>query len=429
MKAKSGIALVSQLSLVSSLILAGACTAGSKPPEAAPQPEAPVGQWSTGPEEKKIEPIAAMPVEPAKTPPAPPNVNPFEGGKLYVNPDYVEKVEKTAKEVPEIAGALKKLGKPPTAMWLESLGALKHLPRWLEDVAKQQKAAGNKPVIPVFLVYNLPNRDCSAKSSAGELTSENDGEKRYRHDFIDKIAEQFAAHPNQKIVAILEPDSLPNIATNLEVEKCALSEKIYRNSVAYAISKLSLPNVSLYLDAAHAGWLGWDGNRAKIAQIFKEVLDAAGGPDRIRGFATNVANYTSLDGQANLKLESSNPAPNEHTYVEKLAANLEAVGIKGKGFIIDTSRNGKDGVRTKWGNWCNVKGMGLGERPKIAPRPLVDAYLWVKPPGESDGTAERGAPRFDESCVSADSDPAAPQAGEWFQSYFVGLVKNANPPL
>jgi cellulose 1,4-beta-cellobiosidase len=414
---------------VVSLMFAVACAAAQPTTPATPaEPEAPAGQWSNAPDDPVIEPIKAMPVEPAKGPHAPADKNPFAGAKLYVNPDYMAKVEATAKEVPEIAPQIKKLGKVPTGMWLESLGALKHLPRWLDDAAKQEKAAGG-PLVPVFLIYNLPNRDCSAKSSAGELTVENDGERRYRVEFIDEIAKQFAARPNQKIVAILEPDSLPNIATNLSVEKCAKSEHVYRNSVAYAISKLSLPNVSLYLDAAHAGWLGWDGNRSKIAQIFKEVLDAAGGHERIRGFATNVANYTAIEGEANLKLESSNPAPNEHLFVEKLNASLEAVGIKNKGFIIDTSRNGKDGVRQKWGNWCNIKGMGLGERPRINPRPLIDAYLWVKPPGESDGTAERGAPRFDESCVSVDSDPAAPQAGEWFKSYFVGLVKNANPPL
>jgi len=409
------------------LLLSAACTPTAQPAETAPgEAAAPAGQWSSGPEEKKIDPLPALPVEPAKGPHAANDVNPFLGTGFYVNPDYMEKVEKTAKEVPEIAPAVKKLGKMPTGMWLESLGALQHLPRWLDDAAKQEKAAG-KPLVPVLLVYNLPNRDCSAKSSAGELTIENDGERKYRAEFIDKIAEQLAARPKQKVVVILEPDSLPNIATNLEVEKCKLSENVYRHSVAYAISKLSLPNVSVYLDAAHAGWLGWDGNRSKMAQIFKEVLDLAGGPDRIRGFATNVANYTSLDGEANKKLESSNPCPNEHTFVEKLNASLEAVGIKNKGFIIDTSRNGRDGIRTKWGSWCNVKGAGLGERPKIAPRPLVDAYVWVKPPGESDGTAERGAPRFDESCVGPDSDPAAPQAGQWFKSYFVELVKNANP--
>src|SRR5690606_31687518 len=121
-----------------------------------------------------------------------------------------------------------------------------------------------------------------------------------------------------RIVAILEPDSLPNVATNLNVPHCAASQELYKNSVAYAISKLSLPNVHLYMDAAHAGWLGWDGNRNTIAKIFKEVLDMAGGPDRIRGFATNVSNYNALDGDWGKKLEPSNPCPNEHTYVEKL---------------------------------------------------------------------------------------------------------------
>jgi len=283
--------------------------------------------------------------------------------------------------------------------------------------------------VPILLVYNLPNRDCSAKSSAGELTLENDGEKRYRTEFIDKIVAQIKAHKNQRLVVILEPDSLPNIATNLNVPKCAESQDVYRNSVAYAISQLSLPNVWIYLDAAHAGWLGWDGNRNKIATIYKEVLTQAGGVDRIRGFATNVSNYTSLDGEANKKLEASNPAPNELTYVQKLSESLEGAGIKGKGFLIDTSRNGKDGIRTKWGNWCNVKGAGIGERPRVKPAPLLDAYVWGKPPGESDGTSDPSAKRFDENCKSADAAPDAPEAGQWFQSYFLDLVKNANPPL
>lgn len=368
-----------------------------------------------------------MPVTPA-TGPAAPAVNPFQGAELYVNPDYTKKVEAAAAAAPALAPQIKKVGKQSTGLWLVSIESLQHMPRWLDDVAKQGKAKG-KPVVPVFLVYNLPNRDCSAKSSAGELTIENDGERRYRTEFIDKIAEQFQARPSQRVVVILEPDSLPNIATNLEVQKCAESENVYRNSVAYAISKLSLPNVFLYLDAAHAGWLGWDGNRTKMATIFQEVLTAAGGVDRIRGFATNVSNYTSLAGEANRQLEPSNPCPNEHAFVQKLSESLAAVGIKEKAFLIDTSRNGKDGIRKKWGNWCNVKGAGLGERPRVNPMPLLDAYLWVKPPGESDGTADSKAARFDENCISVDAAPNAPEAGEWFQDYFVDLVKNANPPL
>ena len=56
----------------------------------------------------------------------------------------------------------------------------------------------------------------------------------------------------------------------------------------------TLPNVTSYLDAAHGGWLGWDNNLSKVMPIYKEVLDNAGGPQVIRGFATNTANYQAL---------------------------------------------------------------------------------------------------------------------------------------
>jgi cellulose 1,4-beta-cellobiosidase len=190
-----------------------------------------------------------------------------------------------------------------------------------------------------------------------------------------------------------------------------------------------MPNVSLYLDAAHAGWLGWTGNRGAIVEVYKQILDAAGGADKIRGFFTNVANYNALRGRENLKLEPTNPCHDEATYVRELAETLMWAGIKHKGYIIDTSRNGRDGVRSKWGNWCNVRGAGLGERPRAAPTPLVDAYYWVKPPGDSDGTADASATRFDENCHSTDAAPGAPEAGQWFPTYFKELVKNANPPL
>jgi cellulose 1,4-beta-cellobiosidase len=208
-----------------------------------------------------------------------------------------------------------------------------------------------------------------------------------------------------------------------------LFRSLYLSAMAYAIAKLSLPNVHLYLDAAHAGWLGWDGNRNGAAAVYKKVLDMAGGVDRIRGFATNVANYTPIDGEDGKKLEPSNPCGNELCYVQKMAESLAKVGITNKGFIVDTSRNGKQGIRAKWGSWCNVKGAGLGERPRVAPGPNVDAYFWVKPPGDSDGVADKNAPRFDEMCAGPDATPGAPQAGQWFQSYFLMLVDNATPPL
>jgi cellulose 1,4-beta-cellobiosidase len=128
-------------------------------------------------------------------------------------------------------------------------------------------------------------------------------------------------------------------------------------------------------------------------------------------------------------MESSDPCYNEMVYVKKLAVGLADHGVRNKGFIIDTSRNGKGGIRKVWGHWCNIKGAGLGERPRAAPEPFIDAFFWVKPPGESDGISDPTKPRFDAECASDESAPNAPQAGQWFQSYFHDLVRNATPPL
>jgi cellulose 1,4-beta-cellobiosidase len=53
----------------------------------------------------------------------------------------------------------------------------------------------------------------------------------------------------------------------------------------------------------------------------------------------------------------------------------------------------------------------------------------VKPPGESDGSADPSAPRFDPACTNPDATPGAPQAGQWFHDYFVQLARNASPAL
>ncbi len=363
------------------------------------------------------------------TPPTP-DGNPIVGAHFYVDPAYVAKVESSIKEYSADAELLKKVTSVSTAVWLDSIKATGTVSKVLDAGLAEQKKLG-QPVVTVFAVYDLPERDCAAVASNGELTVAKGGEKRYQKDFIDKIAAAFKAHPKQRIVAILEPDSLANIATNLSIPKCAAAEQAYRHSVAYAVKTLSMPGVSLYLDAAHAGWLGWSKNREKIAKIFSDVLTEAGGADKIRGFATNVSNYDTLTPGDLAKLEPSDPCTDELTYVKILDASLTEAGITGKGFLIDTSRNGRSGIRTKSGSWCNVKGAGLGERPQAAPAPLIDAYYWVKPPGDADGGGDPSKPGFDENCgpKSPDATPGAPHAGAWFGSYFRDLAKNANPPL
>jgi cellulose 1,4-beta-cellobiosidase len=374
-------------------------------------------------------PAAASTPPPPLPAPARSVENPFDGARLYVNHDYTAEVERAAAATPSEAARIRKVGSFPTAIWLNSIETAGTAARYLDDAAAQQGKAPGQPMLVVFVIYNMPNRDCAANSSAGELSVEHDGEKRYQTEFIDRIAAQFKSHPSVRVAAIVEPDSLANIATNLDRPKCKASEDAYRHSIAYAIRQLSLPNVWLYLDAAHAGWLGWPHNRDLIAKIFAQVFTEAGGEGGVRGFATNVSNYNSLDGKEGAKLEPSDPCPDELTYVSRLAATLSTVGVHAKSFVIDTSRNGQIGTRTKWGSWCNVHGAGLGERPRASPAPGVDAYYWIKPPGESDGTSDPGAPRYDAACSSPDSAPNAPQAGAFFPSYFTELVVKANPPL
>jgi endoglucanase len=103
-------------------------------------------------------------------------------------------------------------------------------------------------------------------------------------------------------------------------------------------------------------------------------------------------------------------------------------------FVVDTSRNGAGpwqftpGTYTDPQDWCNPPGRGLGARPAAKPVPgnaLVDAYLWVKIPGESDGQCTRG--------TAGPADPewglSDPAAGEWFPQQALQLAQLANPAL
>jgi cellulose 1,4-beta-cellobiosidase len=351
--------------------------------------------------------------------------NPFEGANFYVNPDYAAAVASAPGTDPGDAARFAQVATNATAVWFDSIASTAQATRYLDDAAVKQ-GSSVAPVVATFVIYDLPNRDCSALAAAGELAVQSNGEARYKSEFIGPIASAFRAHPSVRIVAIIEPDSLGNLVTNLDKPKCKEAEGAYERSIAYAIQALSMPNVWVYLDAAHAGWLGWNGNRDKAASLFAEVMTSAGGQEKVRGFAINVSNYDPVHALPGKSRFPGNPSKDEATYIERLTESLARVGVRGKTFVIDTSRNG---ALTSGESWCNAGGAGLGERPRASPMPLVDAYYWVKPPGESDGVSDPSAPRYDAACGSKVSKPGAPQGGVFFSSYFADLVANANPPL
>jgi cellulose 1,4-beta-cellobiosidase len=197
--------------------------------------------------------------------------------------------------------------------------------------------------------------------------------------------------------------------------------------VTYAIQQLNLPNVSMYLDAGHAGWLGWAANIGPAATMFGDLYKAAGSPAAVRGLATNVANYNAWTGTCASYTQGDSNC-NEKLYINALAPLLSNVGFPAH-FIMDTSRNGvQPTAQNAWGDWCNVIGTGFGVRPTTnTGDALQDAFVWIKPGGECDGTSDTSSARYDAHCGLADALKPAPEAGTWFQAYFAQLLTNANP--
>ena len=96
-----------------------------------------------------------------------------------------------------------------------------------------------------------------------------------------------AEYPSVTVVAVVEPDSLANLVTNLSDPNCANAEAAYKQCVVYAIQQLSTVNVAMYLDAGHAGWLCWPANLQPAATLFSQILQSAGTPNTVRGLATS----------------------------------------------------------------------------------------------------------------------------------------------
>ncbi|SPO07134.1 probable cellulose 1,4-beta-cellobiosidase II precursor [Cephalotrichum gorgonifer] len=342
--------------------------------------------------------------------------------KLHANSFYRSEVEAAAETMTGTAAekALK-VADIGSFVWVDTRSAISRLEDAIVGVPCDD--------ILGVVIYDLPGRDCAAKASNGELKV---GELSvYKTEYIDPIVKILKANPNTAFALVIEPDSLPNLVTNIDLQTCQDSAEGYREGVAYAISELNLPNVVMYLDAGHGGWLGWNDNLEPGAEELAAVYKAAGSPSQLRGIATNVAGWNAWDLSPGEFADATdaewNKCQNEKIYVETFGEALAAAGMPNHA-IIDTSRNGVQGLREEWGNWCNVDGAGFGLRPSSETgSTIADAFVWVKPGGESDGTSDSSATRYDSYCGKPDAYQPSPEAGTWNQAYFEMLLNNAKP--
>ena len=286
--------------------------------------------------------------------------NPFGRARLYVDPN--SKARQTAEQLkrsrPADAAALERIASQPTAKWMGDWNA-----NIRRDVQAAVQTISSSGALPVFVAYNIPNRDCGSYSAGGQRSAA--GYKRWIREFAEGLS-------GRKAVVILEPDALAG-ADCLKPAQRAERFALLRDAVEVLKAKKAV----VYLDAGHAKWQSPEVMATRLAESAIDKAD---------GFALNISNYIA------------NPA--NIAYGEQLSRR-----VGGKHFIIDTSRNG---VGSANGEWCNAQGQAIGPAPTTQTgHRLVDAFLWVKLPGESDGECGRGNPR----------------AGQWWTDFAIALAR------
>ncbi len=278
----------------------------------------------------------------------------FAGRALYVDRDSSAAVAAETTRSAAEREAAELIAAQPTGIWLTP----ERNPAGEVASTVRSIVIASKSAMPVFVVYGITDRDCGGQS-AGGLPPD---------DYLEWVDEIADAIGHTQAIVVLEPDAL---ALAPECGDAAGRAEL----VGEALARLESSGAIVYLDGGHSNWLPVD--------EMAELLSAAG-VDRARGFATNVSNTQTTDA--------------ESAYATELSAALG-----GAHAVIDTSRNGNGPPADA--EWCNAPGRALGEVPTIVEDPVVDALLWIKPPGESDGRCNGG-----------------PAAGEWWPERAIELA-------
>lgn len=282
--------------------------------------------------------------------------------RLYVDPSEPAAQQARAWRTsrPADAALMDRIATRPVASWLGD---------WNPDVRKDAVALATRVrragAIPVVVAYDIPQRDCGSYSAGGAHS-----EAAYRA-WIAALGRGLGRGPG---AVILEPDAVAGWDC-LDAAGQARRARLLRG----AITTLARRHLAVYLDAGNSHWQ----SPAEMAQRLRKA-----GVRRARGIAVNVSNFrTTEESLAYVRA------------LRRLLPHLHAV--------IDTSRNGRGPAPGD--QWCNPSGRGLGTPPTVSPgmAPL-DALLWIKTPGESDGTCNGG-----------------PSAGVWWPEQALGLARLA----
>ena len=285
--------------------------------------------------------------------------NPLDGAAFYVNP--TSKAMRAAQGTNPPSPELTAIANTPTAYWMDNRSSPAVDAKYIADA----QAAGSTPILAL---YGIPHRDCGSYAAGGFGSAD-----AYK-GWIDGVAAAVGGGP---AAIILEPDALAMadcLSPDQQQERFAL--------MSYAVDSLTRnPATALYIDAGHSRWASADVMAGRLNQV---------GVAKARGFSLNTANFFTTD--------------EEIGYGDAISGMTN-----GAHYVIDTSRNGAGPADGEY-YWCNPGGRALGVAPTTATgNGNVDAFLWVKRPGESDG-----------SCGSGE-----PGAGTFVNQFAIDLARNA----
>jgi endoglucanase len=284
--------------------------------------------------------------------------NPLVGLPFYVNPN--SKGMRAARGVDD--PGLNAVVNTPTAYWMDNLSTPAVDAKYIADA----QAAGT---MPILALYGIPHRDCGSFAAGGC------GSAGAYRSWIDGVAAAVGSGP---AAVILEPDALA-MADCLSADQ----QQERFDLIRYAVDTLTRnPTTAVYVDAGHSRWVSAEVMANRLNQV---------GVAKARGFSLNTANFFTTE--------------------EEIGYGQAISGMTGgKNFVIDTSRNGAGPAEGDPMYWCNPNGRALGVAPTTATgNPQVDAFLWVKRPGESDGSCGQGEP----------------SAGTFVNQYAIDLARNA----
>lgn len=344
-------AAVAAVVLVVGGVAAGIALAGDDDVPAAAPSSGPTADSRPTPD-----PTPAEPADPAKPTATAPDAAPAPGAGTapYLNPD-TQAAEAAAAARGEARALLTRIAETPQSFWVTDQDPARAAAA-LRDYTTRADDAG---ALGVLVVYAIPGRDCGLYSAGGV-------EGSAYATWVDAVAGAVVGEP----WVVLEPDALPMLG-----DCDGQGDRV--GYLRYAAQALTDAGARVYLDIGHAHWLSAEEAAARLNQV---------GLDDAVGFALNTSNYqTTADSIA---------------YGERVSALTG-----GATYVVDTSRNGNGSN----GEWCNPRGRALGEQPRVVDDDTaLDALLWVKLPGESDGTCNGG-----------------PAAGAWFQEIALELARNA----